>query len=126
MYNRIYDMLNCEIEKIENKGELNQSSLDNLDKLVDIIKDLQTIEAMSFAEERNYGYSNNSGMDYSRGRMMYDDSRYYRGRPSNYGYSYGNDRNGMIEHLQKAIDQANSEEERNEIRQMIDRMQNRK
>ena len=131
MYNRIYDMLNCEIEKIENKGELNQASLDNLDKMVDIIKDLQTIEAMSFAEERNYGYSNNNGMDmgYSN-RGRYNDGgnsygRYYRGRPSNYGYSYGNDHNGMIEHLQKAMDQANSEDERNEIRQMIDRISNR-
>lgn len=125
MYNRIFDMLNCEIEKIENKGELNQASLDNLDKLVDIIKDLQTIEAMNFAEERNYGYSN--GMDSNRGRMMYNDGgasygRYYRGRN---GYSYDNNRNGMIEHLQRAMDQATSEDERNEIRQMIDRINNR-
>ena len=130
MYDRLYDMINCEIDKIENKGELNVASLDNLDKLVDIIKDLQTIDAMSYAEERDYGFSN--GGYSNRNRMMYNNDggysngRYYRGRNMNYGYSYGDGGRGeMINHLEQAMAQASSEEERNEIRQMIDKMNRR-
>lgn len=129
MYDRLYDMINCEIDKIANKGELNVASLDNLDKLVDIIKDLQTIDAMSYAEERDYGFSN-SGYS-NRNRMMYNDGgysygRYYRGRNMG-GYSYNDGGRGeMMNHLEQAMSQASSEEERNEIRQMIEKMQNRR
>ena len=115
MYERVYDMLNCEIEKIENKGELNSASLENLGKLVDIIKDLQTIEAMG--EYQDDGYSNGPMRRYYNDGMS--SGKYYRGR----GYSYDDGGRGeMIRHLEAAMHQAKSESERNEIRQMIDRM----
>ena len=130
MYEGVYEMLNCEIEKIEKKGELNSASLDNLDKLVDIVKDLQTIEAMAdydntegFSKTGRYYYDDNDmsyrrGGNYSRG--------YYTGRNSmRGGYSRDDGKKDMIEHLEKAMHMANSESEKEEIRHMIEKMENR-
>ena len=128
MYEGVYEMLNCEIDKIEKKGELNSASLDNLDKLVDIVKDLQTIEAMAdydstegFSKSGRYyddDMSYRRGGNYSRG--------YYAGRNSmRGGYSRDDGKKDMIEHLEKAMRMASSESEKEEIRHMIEKMENR-
>lgn len=74
VYYEIKDMLEKELEQIADKRELTTNSLEVMDKVVDIIKDIETICAMKEAGE--YGYSN----DY-----MYDDggSSYARGRGRN-------------------------------------------
>lgn len=125
MYEGVYEMLNCEIEKIEKKGELTSSTLDNLDKLVDIVKDLQTIEAMADYDNGNEGYSR-TGRYYDDNDMSYRrGGRYYMGRNSMRGYSRDDGKKDMIEHLEKAMHMANSESEKEEIRHMIEKMENR-
>lgn len=98
VYDQIKSMLCDELEEIAKKKELTSSNLEVIDKAVDVIKDLSTIEAM----ESEYGYSQDgySQEGYSRGgysggyfgRMpyyMYDDGMsqeggsYARGRGSN-------------------------------------------
>ena len=90
VYEQIKDMLCDELEGIAKKKELTTSSLDVIDKAIDVIKDISTIEAM----EQEYGYSQQGGYSqeggYSGGyfgRMpyyMYDEgSSYARGRGSN-------------------------------------------
>ena len=132
MYDGIYDMLNCEIEKIEKKGELNAASLDNLDKLVDIIKDLQTIEAMAEYEKDGDGYSERRGylygddMSYRRGYMDGNrGSRYYMGRSMNTGHNRDDGKKAMMEHLEKAMHNAETVAETEEIRRMIEKMEAR-
>ena len=54
VYDRIKDMLCDELEEIAKKNELTSSSLEVIDKSIDIIKDITTIHAM----EEEYGSSN--------------------------------------------------------------------
>lgn len=154
VYEQIKDMLCDELEEIAKKKELTSSSLDVLDKSIDIIKDIATIKAMEqeFPEEgySGEGYSREGG--YSRGfygRMpyyMYDDagtgmsmegSSYARGRGqnakrdsmgrySNEGKSYNYSRDGYSgdtkSELQRLMDTAQNEREREAIRKALDSM----
>ena len=102
---RTKEIVLSEIDGINQKGSLNETMLCNLDKLVDIYKDIETIEAMD---------------DY--GDDGYSERRYYDGG-SSYGLSRGYSRGGdMIDHLRKAMDMARTETERDNIRRMIDQM----
>lgn len=101
----IREMVNCELMKMTQKGELDKAMLENLDKLVDILKDLDEIE--------NGGYS----------QRYYDNRNSYRYMPSGGRYSrHGND--GVTEHLYKAMDQAQSEAERQAIQMALDKIMN--
>lgn len=82
-YKELEEMLCDEIDKITERGELNGSSLDMLDKLTHTLKSVKTIDAMDGYEE---GYSHD-GMSYARGRGARRDSmgrysgdRYYERR----------------------------------------------
>ena len=142
VYEQIKDMLCDELEGIAKKKELTTNSLEVLYKGIDIIKDISTIEAM----EQEYGSSNDSG--YSGGyygRMpyyMYDDgmgghgNSYARGRGSNArrdsmgrysseGRSYGHydDYSGDTkEELQRLMNSAQNDREREAIRKALDSM----
>ena len=70
-YRELEDMLCEEIDKITDRGELNGSSLEMLDKLSHTLKSLKTIDAMDGYSE-DYGHDS---MSYARGR---------RGRESYY------------------------------------------
>lgn len=109
VFNGIREMVNCELMKMTQKGELDKAMLESLDKLVDILKDLDEIE--------NGGYS-------QRG---YDSGNSYRYMPygRNMGGRYSRHGNDMtIDHLYKAMDQAQSEVERQAIQMAIDKIQN--
>lgn len=79
----IQDMLEDELKAMAKKDELSSMDLDNIYKMVDICKDVTTIDAMHKAEQD--GYSRNYAGDYSRGyaedypygsyRMSYDGRR---------------------------------------------------
>lgn len=139
-YDKIKDMLCNELDEIAKKKELTSSSLDIIYKSADIIKDLTTIEAM----EQEYGYSEDG--DYSQGyypRMpyyMYDGdmgNSYARGRGSNAkrdsmgryssdGRSYDYSRDGYSgdtkEELQRLMNSAQNDREREAIRKALDGM----
>ena len=77
VYEQIKDMLCDELEEIAKKKELTSSNLEIIDKAVDVIKDIDTINAMNEAGYSNEGYSNWGRNPY----YMYDDgSSYARGR----------------------------------------------
>lgn len=61
----IQDILEDELKKICKKEEISSSDLDNIYKMVDIVKDVTTVDAMHKAEQE--GYSRDYARDYSRG-----------------------------------------------------------
>lgn len=138
---RTEELLNKGLKEINDKGELNNSSLDVLGKTLDAIKDLCEIKADD--ENRSYG-GHHGGMwtaEGSYGRRMPEygrmygrrdgdgDGRYYEGYYGNESYgndSYGRDRgnnsyghNQMIEGMKRDLQNASSEQEREYIRNMI-------
>lgn len=133
---KLHDMVNRGIDEITAKGSLDKDSVCLIYKLVDIRKDLSTIEAME-----EYGYSEEMGYsgDGRRGRDGDGDGRYSEGRYSrrrgsyNRGGSYrryyddGYSRGGkeqMIEHLEQAMANATTEQERQSIQRMIMNIEN--
>ena len=144
VYDRIKDMLCDELEEVSKQKELTSSGLEMIDTAIDVIKDIATIKAME-QEYPDEGYSKDGGysqgfyprMPYyiyddpgmgtsyarggrvsdtgtSRGRYAYDDSprRYYDG-----GYS-----GDTKEELQKLMRTAQTEKEREAIRDALDHM----
>lgn len=147
VYYEIKDMLEKELEQIANKRELTSSNLEVMDKVVDIIKDIETICAMKEASD---GYSNYMPM------YMYDDMSYARGRgrnakrdsmgrysseggysgedgySSNYaneyssrrGYSMDDNRNHMVSELDRMEREATNDQQRNMIRNWKNQIKN--
>lgn len=139
VYDQIKDMLCDELEQIAKKKELTTNSLEVLYKGVDIIKDLATIRAMEqeYPEEgysRDGGYSQgyyeripyymyDNGSSYARGRNAKRDSM---GRYSSDGRSYDYSRDGYSgdtkEELQRLMNNAQNDREREAIRKALDSM----
>jgi hypothetical protein len=147
VYDQIKDMLCDELEEIAKKKELTTNSLEVLYKGIDILKDISTIKAME-QEYPDEGYSRDGG--YSQGyygRMpyyLYDDmgmaqdgNSYARGRGANArrdsmgryssdGRSYDYSRDGYSgdtkEELQRLMNNAQNEREREAIRKALDSM----
>lgn len=61
----IQDMLEDELKKISKKEDITTSDLDNIYKMVDIVKDVTTVDAMKKAEQE--GYSRDYARENSRG-----------------------------------------------------------
>lgn len=115
VFNGIREMVNCELMKMTQKGELDKAMLESLDKLVDILKDLDEIENGGGYSQRGYDYGN------SYRYMPYNNGGYARNSGNRYS-RHGNDM--TIDHLYKAMDQAQSEVERQAIQMAIDKIQN--
>lgn len=128
---RTEELLHKGLKEINDKGELNNASLDVLGKTIDAIKDLCEIK-----ESENPSYGNRHGgmwtAEGSYGRMYGrrdgdGDGRYYEGRShegrSYDGHSYeGHDNNSyghIVENLRRDLQNASSEQEREYIRNMI-------
>lgn len=75
------DLLEDELKQIAKKDDLTSQELDNAYKMVDIVKDIETIKAMKHAEEESRRYSNryDDSYDYSQ-EYSRDYSRDYGGR----------------------------------------------
>lgn len=126
------DILEGELKQIAKKDDLTSQDLDNAYKMVDIVKDIETIKAMKHAEEESRGYSNryyNDSYDYSqeysrdysrdysgrdnysrnsyarRGRDGDGDGRYNESRDSMAGRDGGYSRHDNTEHLMQKIDE---------------------
>lgn len=134
---KLCDKMEDELDQLYKKPELTPTDLDNIYKMVDIVKDIKTVEAMKSAEE--HGWSREYAREYSRGyeddyantRAMYNTSRddgysYRRGRDSigrytsrDDGYSgHGNEE--MIANLKAMMMNARTEEERENYRKTIE------
>lgn len=118
----IKDKYESELKKIADKKELSPVDLEATYKIVDILKDIETICAMDEYGNDEDDWSGRSS--YRRGRNQYSgygmSGRRYSGGYSN-GYSgHGSER--MLENLYKAMDDADSEEQRMAIMNVINKM----
>lgn len=134
---RTEELLQNGLKEINNKGELNNASLDILGKTLDAVKDLCEIkekENPSYGRRGMWEADGSYGRMYNAGRRGRDgdgDGRYYEGRGydgygnnsgGNYGNNYGNNSYGnqdIIENLRRDMQNASSEQEREYIRNMI-------
>lgn len=77
-YRDLKEMLNAELERIQSKGELDMSILEQADKLAHTLKDILTVEAMEDRdtryEERGHGSRYRDSGRFSD-RRDYDDYR---------------------------------------------------
>lgn len=135
-YDNLHKLVDCEMEKIASKPELNDAILSNLYRLVDVKKDLLEIEE----EEMNMGmsergggrssyrpyYGNSNGYNgYTGGNSGYNGYTDYDYRPNVYpmaGNSMDDGRqSGSYRQLEEAMRHATSESEREAIRQLMDK-----
>ena len=122
----IEDKIEDELKRICAKPDMSQSDLENIYKMVDIIKDVSTIEAMKDA-----GYSQ------ANVRMSYDDPSMSYGRYDGYSERRGRDAMGrytsrdgysthdrsMIDMLRDKMHNATSEVERENYRRVIEQLE---
>ena len=101
----IKDKVCDELDEIAEKGDWSAGTLETLDKLTHTLKSVLTIEAM-----QEKGYANDP---YPRYTERYHDNRY------DDRYS----RDGMIEKLQRMLENASSEKEKRALRNCIDSME---
>lgn len=124
---KLEKMLCKELDKIENeitnRGGMTEGMLNSLHKITDTIKNLYKIEALS-----NDGYS---GMRRPRDDWRYydDGSSYdddYSGRRHYVRGHYSRDdaKNSMIERLENLMHNANTEKDRETIRETISTLKN--
>jgi hypothetical protein len=127
----IQDKMEDELKSICRKDEITREDLENCYKIVDIIKDIVTVDAMHKAEHE--GYSRDGMNNYSRGWDV--DYSYARGRDSmgrytsRDGSSYNRDnysrtsKDEMIDHLTGMMRSARTEDERENYRKTIEQLQ---
>lgn len=90
----IQEMLEDELKKISKKEDITAMDLENIYKMVDIVKDVTTIDAMQKAEKEGYSYARDMSRDMSRGYSedyanAYASYRSYDGRRGRDGDSDG-------------------------------------
>lgn len=123
---QIKEMMEDELVKLSKKPELSHTDLECVDKMIDIIKDISTIDAMEDA-----GYSSER-FRYEEPDRYYADHSYRRGRDamgrytsrddySERGYSEHNQMS-MIEELEILLRASTNEAERENIRKVIDQL----
>lgn len=105
----LYDILCDELEKITAKGELTAGSLDAVDKIVDIMKDIEEMGYSGDMMGRSYRGSYR-GRSYNRGSY----AQRSRGRYS---------RHDIVEQLEDIADSAPNEKSRKEIERLITKME---
>lgn len=123
------EMMCDELDEIVKKDSLDNTQLEQVYKLVDIIKDIDEINMNGMSE---IGYSQtgmmpiwNTGNSYRNG---YANSGYANrnrdsmGRYSRTGYSRDGDNEHMIQKLERMMDEAPTEREREAIRRCLDSM----
>lgn len=129
---KLKSVLDKEIDKVTEKGELTPAEIKPLGEIIDIYKDIETICAMeeykyddsSYAMS-NRGYSTMRHEDHrpdwdNRG-MYYDD--YSSKRDSRGRYSRNSEKEEMIEKLEHKLRTAKTEEERRYINECIDELE---
>lgn len=135
VYDQIRDMLCDELEEIAKKKELTTNSLDVIYRSVDVLKDISTIKAME-QEYPSEGYSRDGYSQGYYGRMpyyMYDEMpheghsygnthRDSMGRYSSDGYSRNGYSGDTREELNRLMNTAQNEREREAIRKALDSM----
>lgn len=129
----IQDMLEDELKKICKQDTISTSDLDEIDKMVDIIKDISTIDAMehydggySYADATTRGYSESWPYSYEgRGGRLGGNVSNARGRDTMGRYTSrdsGHDKNQAIDILNNLMMDARNEEDREKYRKAIEQL----
>ena len=128
------DMLCDEVKKINAQGELNPTTLQVADTVVDIIKDIMEIyekeERMGYTDDSSYrnGYANSYNHPVPT-HNYYDNNyaSYNRGRNNGYGYDNGYSRHTatdqMIDKLEMMMQDATSKDKAT-IQRCIEELKN--
>lgn len=110
---KIVSMINTEMSRMLDRGELSKETLCLIGEMVDILKDVHEIEKEGMSMDEGYSRgmrSYNDGYSYSRDRM---------GRYSSTGRSYGTERDHLMNKMNQFMDQASSESERELVRRIM-------
>ena len=137
--NMIYD----EIDQISHKGQLNKDAICVLGDLVDILKDIGTIEMFEeniYVEDNGayHTFDENKGYSTRMPRMRYyEGDGYQMGNSYRYGsypmrdrysrrggYSREDGKEHMIQKLEHLMNEATDEQDRQSIQRLIDQMHN--
>lgn len=120
------DLVLCDIESIVKKGEIAPGDYDALGKAVDIVKDIDTIEAMENYGEQPEDVRNTPGMSgrmAPRGYGNYDwDTRSYGRMRSPMTGKYVSHDDGTMAKLQNMMQTATNDQERATIQRMMDEL----
>ncbi len=114
-------------DKYRQNRELTGGMLETIDKLAHTIKSVATIDAMEGAGYSNDGYSNTDRMAFRSGNYNSNYSNAGRKRDSmgrfsregSYGYSRGDARSELMDHLHGMMDMAESDHTRQMIQKWI-------
>ena len=142
-FDRIKDLVYNELDEFGRYEQLNKEAVCMIGELVDILKDIGTVEM--FEEENNdlyyngddgysqgysQGYSyrnmprrysyNGNGNSYRGGRSMNNGSSY--GRRYRGGYSREDGKEYLIQKLENLMNESNDEQDRHAIQRLIDQM----
>jgi len=121
MFEDLKEMLEAEIKNIVKQDSMTPQNLEGAGKAIDILKDIETIEAMRGSHQ----YSNNSYNSY----RMYDDGMSYaqrrdsRGRYSSRMYSRHTEMERMIDKLETMYDMATDPAVKQAIEQCINNLE---
>jgi len=148
-YYDVKEMLHDELAEIVEKGELSAGSLETIDKLLNSIKN--SCKIIMYEEYSEDGYSNDGGYSNARGRGRnarrdsmgryaredgYSNEGGYSNRRGGYSreggysnrrggrYSYAEEKEDKISMLQEMMNEANTEQEKSMLRNLIAQMQN--
>lgn len=136
MLKKLCEMLNEELKKIVEHGDINAGNLPIIDQLTHSMKSVKAVMAMAEGEYSNRGgyseYSREGGYSrrrdsmgrYSREGGSYDEGSYddgYDGRSYRGGYSRNEEGRGrMLSQMENLMMGATSEQEREALRQAVD------
>ena len=134
-FDRIKDLVYNELNEFGRYDQLNKEAVCMIGELVDILKDIGTVEMF---EENIYvddnGWYHNGGEGYSQGympRRYYETGNSYRGRGMNGGgygsryrggYSREDGKEHLIQKLENLMNESHDEQDRHAIQRLIDQM----
>lgn len=126
---KIKDRMEEELGELCKKETWTPGEVELIGEMIDVVKDIETVEAMKNYEPEDWmrGYSRGYDEDYSMTRASYDRYRepnsYARGRDMMGRYTSRDDgKQEMIDHLNKMMMNARTPEERESYRSAIEHM----
>lgn len=120
---KIVSMMNTEMSRMLDRGELSKETVCLIGEMVDILKDVHELDKGEMPMEegysqgmRSYRGSYDDGYSYARDRMgrytSHDNMR-------SMGRSYGTERDHLMNKMNQFMDQASSESERELVRRIM-------
>lgn len=130
-FDNVKDMIYEEIDDISRQGKLSKEVVCVLGDLVDILKDIGTVEMFEegvYVPENEYSLASGYNDGYSRRNTYGGGYSYRNGRNSDYmrrgrgGYSRDDAHNHMISQLHDIMNQTQNDEDRQAVQRLIDQM----